>query len=67
MQKLMYFISLVHSFFFLFSPQRPTVCITDSGAGVDSAWKQKKFEARKMLENAADSHASDSCFVGRVA
>jgi hypothetical protein len=27
-------------------------------AGVDSAWEQKKLEARKMLENAAESPAS---------
>ncbi len=33
-------------------------------AGVDSAWEQKKLEARKMLENAADSHTSTARFVG---
>ena len=27
-------------------------------AGVDSAWEQEKPEARKMLENAAESHTS---------
>jgi len=27
-------------------------------AGVDSAWEQEKLEARKMLENAAESHTS---------
>jgi hypothetical protein len=27
-------------------------------AGVDNAWEQEKLEARKMLENAADSHTS---------
>jgi hypothetical protein len=32
-------------------------------AGVDSAWEQKKLEARKMLENAAESHTSGACFV----
>jgi hypothetical protein len=26
-----------------------TVCVTGAGAGVDSAWEQKKLEARKML------------------
>jgi hypothetical protein len=26
--------------------------------GVDSAWEQKKLEARKTLENAAESHTS---------
>jgi hypothetical protein len=25
---------------------------------VDNAWEQEKLEARKMLENAADSHTS---------
>ncbi len=29
-----------------------TVCVTGAGAGVDTAWEQKKLEARKMLENA---------------
>jgi fructose-bisphosphate aldolase class 1 len=33
-------------------------------AGVDSAWEQKKLEARKMLENAAESHTSGARFVG---
>ena len=28
-----------------------TVCVTGAGAGVDSAWEQKKLKARKMLEN----------------
>ena len=27
---------------------------SDSEAGVDSAWEQKKLEARKLLENATD-------------
>jgi len=27
-------------------------------AGVDSAWEQEKLEARKMPENAAESHTS---------
>jgi len=27
-------------------------------AGVDSVWEQEKLEARKMLENAAESHTS---------
>jgi hypothetical protein len=32
-------------------------------AGVDSAWEQEKLEARKMLENAAESHTSGARFV----
>jgi hypothetical protein len=35
-----------------------TVCVTCVWAGVDSAWEQEKLEARKMLENAAESHTS---------
>jgi len=32
--------------------------------GVDSIWEQEKLEARKMLENAAESPASSSRCVG---
>jgi hypothetical protein len=32
-------------------------------AGVDSVWEQEKPEARKMLENAAESHTSGARFV----
>jgi hypothetical protein len=35
-------------------------------AGVDSAREQEKLEARKMLENAAESHTSGARFVGRL-
>ncbi len=35
-------------------------------AGVDSVWEQEKTEARKMLENAAESHTSGARFVGRT-
>jgi len=34
-------------------------------AGVDNAWEQEKLEARKMLENAAESHTSGARFVGK--
>jgi len=34
-------------------------------AGVDSVWEQEKLEARKMLENSAESHTSGARFVGR--
>jgi N-formylglutamate amidohydrolase len=33
---------------------------TGAGAGVDSAWEQEKLEARKMLENRAESPASSA-------
>jgi hypothetical protein len=33
-------------------------------AGVDNAWEQENAEARKMLENAAESHTSGARFVG---
>jgi hypothetical protein len=42
---------------------QPTVCVTCVWAGVDSVWEQKKLEARKMLENAAESHTSGARFV----
>jgi len=32
---------------------------------VDNAWEQGKLEARKMLENAAESHTSGARFVGQ--
>jgi hypothetical protein len=32
---------------------------------VDSAWEQGKPEARKTLENAAESHQSAARFVGQ--
>jgi len=35
-------------------------------AGVDSAWGQENAEARKMLENAAESHTSGARFVGTL-
>jgi hypothetical protein len=46
--------------------KRLTVCVTCVWAGVDSAWEQKKPEARKMLENAAESHTSGARFVGTL-
>jgi len=33
-------------------------------AGVDNVWEQRKLEARKMLEKAAESHTSGARFVG---
>jgi hypothetical protein len=36
-------------------------------AGVDNAWEQEKLEARKMLENRAESHTSGARFVGQPA
>ena len=41
-------------------------CVTCVWAGVDNAWEQEKPEARKMLENAAESHTSGARFVRRV-
>jgi hypothetical protein len=49
--------------FLLFTAKRLTVCVTCVWAGVDSVWEQKKLEARKMLENAAESHTSGARFV----
>ena len=45
---------------------RPTVCVTGAGAGVDNAWEQEKLQARKMLENAAESPASSARRVRQV-
>jgi len=45
----------------------PTVCVTCVWAGEDNAWEQEKLEARKMLENAAESHTSGARFVGQRA
>ena len=44
----------------------PTVCVTGAGVDVDSVWEQEKLEARKILENAAESPASSARFVGQV-
>jgi len=35
-------------------------------AGVNNAWDQEKLEARKMLENAPESHTSGARFVGTL-
>ena len=43
---------------------RLSVCVTGAGAGGDSAWAQRKLEARKMLVNRAESPASSARFVG---
>jgi hypothetical protein len=43
----------------------PTDGVTCVWVGVDSAWEQEKPEARKMLENAAESHTSGARFVGQ--
>ena len=43
----------------------PTVCVTCVWAGVDSVWEQRKLEARKLPEIAADSPASSALFVRR--
>jgi len=36
------------------------------GRTVDSAWEQKKLEARKLLENATEFPASSARFVGTL-
>jgi hypothetical protein len=61
---------IIHAFVFIFLfsgvPSRLTVCVTGAGAGVDSVWEQEKLEARKMLENAAESPPSSARCVGRI-
>jgi hypothetical protein len=46
--------------------ERPTVCVSRWWAGVDSAWEQKKPEARKMLVSRDESHQSAARFVGQL-
>jgi hypothetical protein len=45
---------------------RLTVCVSRWWAGWDSLREQKKPEARKMPENAAESHQSAARFVGTL-
>ena len=53
-----------HSILKIIKPNKPkSDAGSGNGAGVDSAWEQKKLEARKMLENAAASPASSARFV----
>jgi hypothetical protein len=52
-----------HNFLLCFAGKHPTVCVTGAGAGMDSVWEQRKLEARKILENAAESPASSARFV----
>ena len=42
----------------------PTACVTGAGADGDSVWEQEKLDARKILQNAAESPASSARFVG---
>jgi hypothetical protein len=44
-----------------------TVCVSRWWAGRDSLREQEKPEARKMLENGAESHQSAARFVSRLA
>jgi len=46
----------------LFVTNRLTVSVTGGG---DNVWEQRKLEARKMLENAAESPPSSARIVGR--
>jgi hypothetical protein len=66
---IMIFMVLCSLYFFEirnFRRSQPTAGVTGAGMGVDSAWEQRKLEARKMFENAPDSPASSARFVGRV-
>jgi len=58
--------SLKSNLHLLFSnPLTLQVIGTGAVAGVDNTWEQEKLEARKLLENAADSPASSARCVGR--
>ena len=48
-----------------FLRSRPTVCVTRVWVGQDSNRKQKKLQAGKILEKAAESHTSAARFVRR--
>ena len=52
-------------FYTILTRNCPTVSVTDAEADVDSAWEQRKLEARKMLVNRTDSPASSARGVGR--
>jgi hypothetical protein len=56
---------LLFLFTTLLQDKRLTVCVSRWWAGVDNAWEQEKLDARKMLENAAESHTSGARFVGQ--
>ncbi|MEK6753663.1 MAG: hypothetical protein AABZ00_15515, partial [Chloroflexota bacterium] len=43
-----------------------TVCVSGLWARVDSIREQKNIEARKLLENRAESHKSAARFVGTL-
>ena len=47
--------------------ERPTDCVSGLWVGRDSTRKQKNIQARKILENAAESHKSAARFVGQPA
>jgi hypothetical protein len=51
---------------FILQGSHLTVCVTCVWAGVDNVWEQEKLEARKILENAAESHTSGARFVGTL-
>jgi len=38
------------SYHLSYNKNRPTAGVTGAGAGVDSAWEQKKLEAKKYLK-----------------
>ena len=65
-EKLFYTPCLITCFDLSITADRPPNGLRywGAGAGVDSVWEQEKLEARKMLENAAESPASSACFVG---
>jgi len=56
---------MLFSFDAYFARGVPTVCVTCVWAGVDNVWEQENAEARKTLENAAESHTSGARFVRR--
>jgi hypothetical protein len=51
--------------FSCFFKKRLTVCVPCARAGADPAPEQEKLEARKVIENADESPASDASSAGR--
>ena len=65
-ENLKTYLRIKDDFAFGFGSAPPTVCVTCVWAGWDSVREQEKLEARKMLENAAESHTSGARCVGTL-
>jgi len=57
---------MIFFFYLVVQGRGLTDCVTRVWAGRDSLREQEKLEARKMLENRAESHKSAARFVRRI-